>query len=504
MKLSLIGPYLNRIKLKDLFFGVLILIFTSLIVIYQIKNLFFYEWVDESSVIVTVKMMAHGYRLYDEVHHNHGSLIFFPGLVLEKFASFGIPGHRVVTLILQLLLFSSIYFSPVIKKTSAFVKFSYLIIVATITVSYFPILAFAQMYTYQVFAGVLTAIVLACYALPSVINDAPISPKIVILCNALIASLPFLAITYIPCAILLFAACTKRNQFRFQVYGLALGFGLNALFIKVFASFAGFYALHYFLNINVILALQSKDTSLIAFFIEMYKGISLELHTFLMFIALTLSAGKLATYEKGIPYRAILILIAILSFLIRGTGFQAVGFYYAFLVLPILFLRDVRIFNDKSKVFLVIILLVCLVKISAQVGIDKFRLAERKINEKSTFSELVKKLTNKDDRILAYTFRSSEYIFADRLPASGNHFYFPWQEKFYENPLFGISIDTCKDIERIKPKIISTDFWTPIDSLPWLSYSQCIQDVLKKDYSQVKESNIWIRNDIFPSDLQKQ
>lgn len=495
---------LNRkISFTNISALVLILLFAFLLIRYQIKILHFYEWADESTEVVTAKMMAQGYRLYTEVHNNHGPLIFLPGLLLEKIASFGIAGHRVVTLLMQLALLAAIYFSPIVKRTAVVAKLSYIAIAATILVGYFPILAFAQMYTYQVFAGIFTAIVLAQYALPQASGDAPISRKTIIVCNALIVSLPFLAITYAPTTILLLLACFKKEQLRDQVYGIALGLGLNALFILLFASFPGWYAIHYYVSMKVMLGLQAKDTSLVAFLVEAYKGISLELHTFLMFVAVSMSAAKLANFQKGIPYRAILILVAVLSFLIRGTGFQAVGFYYAFLVMPIIFLRDCNAVNTKTKGFLLFVLTLCCTKLSAQVGIDKFRLEERKIAQSSQLSDLIKKITDKNDRVLIYTFRSSEYILSDRLPASGNHHYFPWQAKFYENPLYGISIDTCKDIERIQPKIISTDFWTPIDSMPWLSYTQCIQDALKMNYSQVKNSNIWIRNDVFPAELQK-
>ena len=495
---------LKKYSLVNLLFGVIFFALLVLVILYQVKMLHFYEWADESETIVTAKMMAHGYRLYTEVFNNHGPLIFLPGLILEQFGSFGIAGHRVITLLLQLGLFAAIYFSPVLRNTNQFVKLSYLAVVGTITVCWFPILAFAQMYTYQVFAGIFTAIVLALYIIPVTINDRSVSAKSIIFCNALIVSLPFLAITFIPAAVLLLLTGIKRGQIRDQFFGIMLGLLGNCIFIALFASFEGFYAIHYYVSMKVMLSLQAKDLSLIAFLVEIYKAITLELHTFLMFSIIVLATGKLATYEKSFPLRAILILTAVTSYLNRGTGFQAVGFYYSFLVFPIVFLHNTQTIDVKVKAFTTLILFVCLIKLMALTDIDRFRLNERKISEHTLFADLAKRITSKNDRVLAFTYRNSEYIFADRLPASGNHHYFPWQAKFYEKPLFGISIDTCKDIEVNKPKIISTDFWTPIDSIPWLSYTHCIQDALKSNYSQVKNSNIWIRNDVFPADLQKQ
>ena len=47
--------------------------------------------------------------------------------------------------------------------------------------------------------------------------------------------------------------------------------------------------------------------------------------------------------------------------------------------------------------------------------------------------------------------RRYNYIFANRLPASGYFFYFPWQKEYNDKPVLGVKIDPIKDILEKKP-----------------------------------------------------
>ena len=132
---------------------------------------------------------------------------------------------------------------------------------------------------------------------------------------------------------------------------------------------------------------------------------------------------------------------------------------------------------------------------------DKIRLNSKKIPENTEYALLVKKLTNQDDRIIAYSFQNHQYIFADRLPASGNYFYFPWQEEYNNNPRYGIKLDACQEIKSNKPKLMLIDKMNVNSEYPWESYAQCIQKIIDRDYSQLQGKHYYIRNDLVTSDL---
>jgi len=134
---------------------------------------------------------------------------------------------------------------------------------------------------------------------------------------------------------------------------------------------------------------------------------------------------------------------------------------------------------------------------------DKF--SRKKITESTDFSKLAKLLTNKNDRIISYSFSNIQYILADRLPASGNYFYFPWQEEYNKNPKFGIKISSCEDINRNNPKIMyidKYDQWSWMRPAPWGgdSYGKCIQNILDERYIKIPDRTIYVRRDILTAE----
>ena len=470
---------------------------------YQIRLLDYFQWVDESETIVTAKMMAHGYRLYSEVFNNHGPLVFLPGMVLEWFGSFRIKDHRIFIALLQWVAFGSIFFSPLLKNTDKYLKLTYIAIIGTITLVYFPHLSLSHTYTYQVIAGLLTAIILAQYGLPMIYQSEKVSRNAVIVGNALLVCLPFLALNFAPPALFLFIAFFKRSRIKETVIGLLIGATLNLIYIASFSSFAGWYAIHYYLSVQIMSPIRGEVASLAGFCETIYKSVTEEISSFLALTGIVAAASRLSVEEKRFPYRTLILFIGLISFLIRGLGIHGPPFYFAALTLPIVFFVGVNTVNKQYFIFISFLILLCITKLLLVFWYDKYKLEKDRITGTSPFSELVQKLTNKDDRILAYTYRNQEYIYSNRLPASGNHHYFVWQQKYYENPILGIKIDTCKDVENNPPKIIYTDNWTGSELHPWTSYTQCLQSILNEKYTQVKNNPWWIRNDIFPDYLER-
>jgi hypothetical protein len=124
------------------------------------------------------------------------------------------------------------------------------------------------------------------------------------------------------------------------------------------------------------------------------------------------------------------------------------------------------------------------------------------VPKQTPFSELVKRYTDKNDRILAYSFQNYQYILADRLPGSANFFYLPWQAKYTEGPVLGVTLDACEDIKKNRPKMLLIDKMNVNGEWPWESYAACIQSVINQDYQQVRGTHYYIRSDAFPAELQ--
>src|SRR5262249_24528352 len=115
---------------------VLFFSFIILAIRYQIKLLNYIEWEDESETIVAAKMLAAGQSLYSQVFNQYGPLTFLTGYLIEKFGSFGVPGHRVPIAALQVVALFSIYYSPLLK--SAFTQRLYTTVAASVMLLYLP------------------------------------------------------------------------------------------------------------------------------------------------------------------------------------------------------------------------------------------------------------------------------------------------------------------------------------------------------------------------------
>jgi hypothetical protein len=118
--------------------------------------------------------------------------------------------------------------------------------------------------------------------------------------------------------------------------------------------------------------------------------------------------------------------------------------------------------------------------------------------EYSEFSRIAKKITNDDEKVLALTFRSYEYLLSDRLPASTHFIYLSIQAKYNQNPYKDVYVSIAEDVVKNKPKIITIDKWNIVldESDLWDNYANDLMDVIYRDYYQLKNTDIYIRNDV--------
>lgn len=480
----------------DLVFNVAIYILLFLFAIlsfrYQYLLLNYREWGDESETIVAAKMMAAGMKLYSEIFNHHGPLTFLPGVLAEKFGDFGVLGHRVSIALLQVLAILSIYKSPALRSESQRILAS----VASVTVIlvFMPDI-FGHMYKYQTIVGILLVVILSQYTVPAILCPENLSPLRVILGNFLIASLPFLAITYLPVAGLIFLASFRGEYFKNIATGCSLGLIANLFFLGVYGSFSGFLAFHLYLNAKVLpfyAGLQPGGELIV----NALRVATSDLTHFLSLIGILLSALILAQKEEKFPWRTLLLVAGLFSLLMRGAGFHGMPYFYAILPLLALNLSLIDTNSRASKQIVLGFLLLCVVKISLILPGDRQKITSSPIPVETEFSRLVAEFTGPEDRIIAYSFQNFQYLVSGRLPASGHFFYLPWQEKYNENPKFGISIDACKQIKEAAPKVMLIDKWKVWDRFPWDSYAGCVQKFLDSNYRQIPDRPYYIRNDL--------
>ena len=139
----------------------------------------------------------------------------------------------------------------------------------------------------------------------------------------------------------------------------------------------------------------------------------------------------------------------------------------------------------------------CFTKLSLLLTHDIKKL-NNALPETSEFSELAKKMTNGNEKIISYSWRSTEYILADRLPAAAFFYYMPWQVAYQKKPVLGIQFNPCEDILKNKPKIMLIDQYMMWDKkYDWGNYGQCIQDIANNYYYKVEQKPYYIRRDLW-------
>lgn len=481
-----VNPWLNS------FIYFLFFVFCVLCLRYQYFLLNYREWGDESETIVAAKMMFSGMKLYSEIFNHHGPLTFLPGLLTELFGNFSVRGNRVSIAILQILAILSIYHSPLLMSRLQRVITS--VISALIILVYLPD-DLGHTYQYQPITGIFIVVILSQYVLPSIINAQKLGAHRVILGSILISSLPFLAITYLPIASLLFLSAFRLKQCKFILIGSAIGLFFNLLFLGIYGSFTGFWAFHIYLNAE-ILPLYNEVEPGWQLILKAFKTATYDLSHFLSITLVLYGSILVSQKEKKIPWRISFVIFGLFSLLMRGAGFQGVPFFYAILPFFLVLTARINTNTNPQKYIIFLFLLLCTLKVSLLFPEDKHKLTSLPIPTNSEFSNLVKEYTTKPDKIIVYSFQNLQYLLSDRLPASGNFFYLPWQEKYNENPKLGIKIDSCKQIMEYKPKIMLIDKWKVWGKYTWSSYADCIQNYINKNYKQIPNKPYYIRNDL--------
>jgi len=465
------------------YFSFIILVFISAKI--SIDLLDYREWGDESETIVTAKMMASGQLLYSEIFNHHGPLTFLPAYFLEKIGNFGVPGHRVIVRFLQIILLFCVFLSG---SKNIIWKCLY---VSILMVSFWGLgpHILANTYQYQTLTGISLFSILYFFTLPT-LNKLPVSRFIVIFNGILISFLSFISITNSPMAFLLILASITKENKRNLFLGLLLGGLFLFFFMAETSSFKGYLAYHIYLN-SQILPLYNGGQSFVQLIEKSLSGVSSSLTNIIIFSTCIIGLLKVNNLKW---YRIILILAGLCSLLIRAEPLSFHGVPYMYSFLAILACFKFYFDNKSMPIFLMIILILIMSNL-----IYNGKYSKKVILKHNRFSDMVQSLTGKDDKIIAYSFVNYFYILADRLPASAHFFYLPWQEKYQENPVLGISNNICDDINKNKPKLMYINKWKVWGRFSWSSYApDCFKEIIKNDYNVLHRGGpIYLINELF-------
>lgn len=472
-----------------------LLIGMMLVVRYQFRLIHLVEWGDESETIVVTKMMAAGYRLYTEVYNNHGPLVFLPGLIISSLGKYGISVYRLPIVALQIASILSVFFSPIfLNKTY---RNYFTIIFGTVMVIFLS-RVYGHTYLYQVMSGLFVVIVLMLYTIPSIMN-IKVNRYLIVFSTFLLACVPFLAITYLPMVLILFIASFRKQDSIMILIGSLLAILFNFCFLLSFGSLDGYIAYHFYLNSNVLY----QGVGILDFIKTIFNFYTTNFLHFLSICFILVIVSKLNKNLKEIDYwRSFLLIPMMISLVIRGGElFTLSGLVYLYVLLglsSILFIESNIVHSINTYINelpLIILSVLCLIITYLPIPNIPYFYA---FLEYSEFSRIAKQITNEDERVLALTFRSYEYLLSDRLPASTHFIYLSIQAKYNQNPYKDVYVSIAEDVVKNKPKIILIDKWNIVldESDLWDNYANDLMEVVYRDYYQLKNTDIYIRKDV--------
>jgi hypothetical protein len=157
------------------------------------------------------------------------------------------------------------------------------------------------------------------------------------------------------------------------------------------------------------------------------------------------------------------------------------------------------------------VMFLCAVIIALAIQIERYANPFESMSKKELYSRMgtmkpgqdaiydfVRRITRKEGDLLALNYGATVYFKADRLPASGNLFYFPWQAAYNRNPQHGYKMDICRDIKTRRPAVIWFFNWRVWGEYSLDDYEPCVLSQIIAGYTPLRFDSPWyIRNDLF-------
>jgi hypothetical protein len=523
---------------KLLLVGGLIFALIGLVVfLLKVKTgLMLFEYGDESEKFVAAQMIAHGQRLYSDIFAHHGP---FPYIIAHMYtwlvSSNDFTLIRLSMAFLALGSCGAIVLSPILNSmvSRTWAAGTYLSLLSIIW-----ILQGIHMILYEQIGGFLLIVPLFQVFAPLFLGVKP-TRRGLLLSGMAITFACFTTYAFGPPSILMLGAaliCIPRRSLIREVRTLGLPLVLGMLtslmailaWMLLYGDLKGFLVYHFYFNQEVYLDFVSyspmKVLDLFAFSLTPKSSI----HTFsLILMGLWSYFFSIVASDQNpvLPWalRIISLALIVLSVLLmnpRGdAGFHDSGFVIVnvalFAVACGLALQH-RIASGvphgRTGTLLVIFSSIFfLTQVSNEAisshGFLKKDLRVHVVPMKRTDGgpyDLVRSLTGKDGKILVLIFNPGQYIKVDRLPASGNYYYLPWQASYDKHPITGFKIDICHDIAKNAPAAIWFDDWKVWGRYSIEEYEPCVPATISANYVRLNGDARWfVRKDLASQNAQR-
>jgi hypothetical protein len=494
-------------------------------------GLFLLEFGDESEKYVAARMLLEGKRLYTEIFSHHGPLLYmFTHVYAGLIDSSQFNWARAIQVILASASALSIYLSPVL--TSRAVRHWAVAIYIGMLSSVWLVQSL-NMLLYHSVAGFLFVIVLSQMVLPALLGCRVsfFQLALSVFCMAMAC---FSAYVYLPSAALFFLVylvsyfqsrsdnTRTSNSWFAIVSGVAIALVVVVTWLYLYGDIKGYLVYHLYFNQkiyssflwwlsptsvvhNLTISLTPSDYVKIAI-----NGLLLCSSSMLLapvffekkpkarFILslLILLAGMFYLNPRGDgSFRNGALLVATLAFF-AITAAMTIDYYYRKnLLAPVVFLL---IFTGSLIVALEIIARSAK---SSPHEMDREVYSTSYVKLATDWSDrykFIRLVVSDNEKMLVLPFGYGEYIFSDRMPATGQASYLPWAAAYKRNPIDGYKMDICNDLRANLPPLIIYDSWLIWEKYQLPEYEPCIMEIFFEHYtSWNKHPELYIRNDRF-------
>ncbi|MGI6741461.1 MAG: hypothetical protein ACOX7C_08340 [Brevefilum sp.] len=486
-----------------------------------LSGLTLFTFVDEVEKFVAAKMINDGMHLYKDIFAHHGLL---PYLLVHLYTKVVSPTNfsfaRVINLIFALFSALAIFTSPILDTFSKKVWGVAFFIAGLSPVWLIQGLHFVLHHS---LGGLLFVIPVMHLVLPAMFLGE-VSKRGVFISGAFIVLMCFTSYPLGVPAILLtlsallsirVSAQMRKQIFLYFLLGVLITTGLLLLWLWVFGDLVGYYVYHFYFNQTVYKDIIRFDLTHVFKNFRLWTSPKKLVHltSFVQMVIWFLLSSPLLLIKRNNHKVAklgslFLLLFGVLMLNSRGNqGIDNAGFVIA--NIAILSAVIVALFGgmkDKRYQWLIVLLFIITVTTIEFIGgvsksaphevmrkdFDQYHFAHEPSMEEPY--ELIRRFVEKDEKIQVLVFDPVVYIKANRLPASGNIYYLPWQATYNRQPLLNYRIDLCADILDSQPKIIWFDHWVVYGRYSIDDYEPCFTEILKRDYLKLKDDeNIYVQ-----------
>lgn len=515
-----------------LLLSILLLIAASLRFLFiAYHGLFLFEFGDESEKYVVAKMLLEGKHLYRDIFSHHGPLLY---ILAHAYASFIDASQFNFARAIQIgLVFTSaisIYLSPVLISRVARI---WAITIYIFMLSSVWLVQGLNMLLYHSVAGFLFVVALSQLVLPALLNyrASYFQLALSVFCMTMAC---FSAYVFLPAAILFFSIylvsvfISRFDNYRhahsyISVFaGAIIALFVVLIWLYLYADIKGYIVYHLYFNQKIyssFLWWLSPASFLDNFIFSLAPDNFIKIAiNGLLFFAYSLLSVSIFTRKKSTVWFYIKLLILIVGmYYLNPRGdetFKNGGLLVATLaLLSIVFAMVMDDAFSKNKtvpaVFLLVFigLLMIALEITARCATSSPHKLQRKDYSNSQFQvapvlsdryQFIRFIVKNNEPIQVLAFGFAEYLYADRMPATGQGSYLPWQAAYKRDPIPGYKMDICKDLRANLPPLIVYDGANTWDKYALPEYEPCIMEILSENYLNLdRHPEFFIRKDRF-------